>query len=156
MRLTRYVPFLCCAAVLAAMAPATASEARQTSLADIEDEVICVVCGVPLTVADAPQARREREFIVRLVEAGRSKQEIKRALVEEFGPAVLGTPRRSGFGLTAYLLPLAAALVGLLAAVGAAVRWRRGPSTARGDLAVDELPADDRARLEADLGRYGF
>ena len=43
---------------LAAAAPAGA--APRTTLPDVEDEVMCVVCGTPLNLAQAPQADRER------------------------------------------------------------------------------------------------
>ena len=46
--------------------PSAAAQAPepQTSLPDIEDEVMCVVCGVTLELAtEAPQAIQEREFI---------------------------------------------------------------------------------------------
>jgi hypothetical protein len=44
---------------LAAPAAALAAQPR-TTLNDIEDEVMCVVCGVPLNIAESPQADRER------------------------------------------------------------------------------------------------
>ena len=41
---------------------------------------MCLVCGVPLALADAPQAQRERVFISRMVRQCRSKDEIESAL----------------------------------------------------------------------------
>jgi cytochrome c-type biogenesis protein CcmH len=143
------------AAVLALAAePALAQPEPQASLPDIADEVMCVVCGVPLELApDAPQAQAERAFIRRLIAAGKTKDEIKDALVAEYGEDVLATPGDDGFGLAAWLIPGAAIL---FAAIGIAIalrQWRRrGPDpTQTADPRPD--PEGDEA-LEADMARY--
>ena len=51
---------LLAALALAAAAPAGAAE-PQTSLADIEDEVMCTICGTTLQLANAPQANQQRD-----------------------------------------------------------------------------------------------
>ena len=65
-------------AVLALAAPtaATAATAR-TTLGDVENEVMCPVCGTPLNVAESPQANRERDFIRAEVAQGKTKDQIK-------------------------------------------------------------------------------
>jgi cytochrome c-type biogenesis protein CcmH/NrfF len=84
-------------AVLALPSAAVAARCAQTTIADLEDEVMCPVCAMPLGQArEAPQARRQRAFIARLIATCRSKDEIKAALVSEFGPAVLAEPARGG------------------------------------------------------------
>ena len=61
---------------------AAAATCPKTSLGDIEDEVMCPVCGTPLGLAsEAPQAQRERAYIERLIASCKSKDEVKRALV---------------------------------------------------------------------------
>ena len=74
--------------------PARAAAAcPKTSLADLEDEVMCLQCGVPLNVAeDAPSAKRERAFIQQLVDQCQSKQQIKDQLVAQFGDRILAEP----------------------------------------------------------------
>jgi cytochrome c-type biogenesis protein CcmH len=141
-------------AVGIALTPAAlAQDCPRTSLADIEDEVMCVACGIPLELAtDAPQAKREREFIVRLVDSCASKDEVKSALVAEFGDDVLAVPDDEGFDLAAYVVPALAVLLGLGAVALAVARWRRsrGTPTAAGPASS----ADEDERLEADLERY--
>jgi cytochrome c-type biogenesis protein CcmH len=140
------------ALALAVPAPALGAEPK-TTLGDVEDEVMCPVCGTPLSLAEnAPQAQREREFIQRLIDRGRSKQQIKDALVAEFGEEVLATPDDSGFDLAAYVVPALAILVAAAAIAVAALRWRR--SRERAEPASEPLGTDDAARLEADLERY--
>jgi cytochrome c-type biogenesis protein CcmH len=148
------------AAVLAAFAlalltaPPTALAAAKADLVDIEDEVMCVTCKIPLNVAEGAQPNRQREFIRGLIAQGKTKEQIKAALVTEYGPNVLALPEQDGFGITAYAIPLA--LLALLAA-GLAVLialWRRrGPAALEADSAP-LLSADDARRLDEDLARY--
>jgi cytochrome c-type biogenesis protein CcmH len=135
-----------------ALAPGAAAACPQTSLGDLEDEVMCPVCGTSLGLAtEAPQAQRERAFIQRLIDDCRSKDEIKTALVAEFGDEVLAEPGDDGFEIAAYLVPLAA-LVGAAAAIALGVRrWRR----ARPAGPADASPASaDTKRLDEDIARY--
>ena len=98
----------------------------QTNLADISDEVMCTVCGVPLELAlEAPQAEAERDFIRELIAEGRTKDEIKDALVVEYGENVLAVPGTEGFDLAAWLIPIGAFLIAAVAMVFALRRWRR-------------------------------
>ena len=97
----------------------------RTSLPAIERQVMCVTCKIPLNVAQSPQADRERAFIQSLIDQGQTEAQIKRALVGQYGPAVLALPSAHGFDLAAYLVPLAA-LLALLAVLALLLpRWRR-------------------------------
>jgi cytochrome c-type biogenesis protein CcmH/NrfF len=131
--------------------------AAQPTLGEIEEEVMCPVCGTLLQLAEAPQAQRQKAFISRLIEEGRSEEQIKDALVAEYGDEVLATPEGSGFSLSAYVVPIVAFLLAAVALAIGVLRWRRaggGPSdrggpTGRGD------PSDAESdRLDADLARY--
>ena len=132
-----------------------AAAAPRASLPDIEDEVMCPTCGVPLNQAFSPQAERERNFIRAEIARGRTKAEIKRALESEFGPRVLATPQTadSSFNWAAYLIPVAVIGAAAIAIIVALRRWRRRPPAAPEDAATDLSPAD-AARLEHDLSRY--
>ena len=136
---------------LALAAPAAAA-CPQTSLGDLEDEVMCPVCGTSLGIAsESPQAQRERAFIQGLIDDCRSKDEIKDALVVEFGDGVLALPDDDGFDLAAYLVPLAI-LLGAVAAIAIGVRrWRGRPATtAAGPVASKR----ESKQLDDDLARY--
>ncbi len=116
------------ALVALAIPPAAAAQTPepQTSLPDIEDEVMCIVCGVVLEHAiDAPQAIQEREFIRDLIAQGLTKDEIKDRLVDEFGSEVLAIPEASGFDLAAWLVPGVAIVVAGGAIFVGLRRWRR-------------------------------
>jgi len=140
-------------AVLLLAAPAGAA---QTSLADIEDEVMCPVCGVALNIAEqAPQAQDQRRFIRNLIAEGKTKDEIKRALVVEYGEGVLGMPSDDGFKIANWLVPalVVATLVAVLLML--VPRWRRRTRARRPAAdAGPELSSSDAQRLDEDLARY--
>lgn len=142
-------------ALLLLGAPAAAAAAcPKTSLADIEDEVMCPVCGTSLELAsEAPQAQRQRAEIERLVATCASKDEIKDRLVAELGEGVLALPDDSGFDLAAYVVPGLGILLAGGAVGAAAIGWRR----TRGDDrdGAGEAPTGEAAeRLQKDLDRY--
>jgi cytochrome c-type biogenesis protein CcmH len=145
-------------ALMALVAPAAAAaqQCPQTTLGDVEDEVMCPICGTPLALAtDAPQAQQQRAYVERLIADCRSKDEIKRALVAQFGEGVLALPGdESGDDdledVLVYLIPALAILLALAGIAFAVVRWR-----ANRPRPGEPLPAGrDSARLEADLERY--
>jgi cytochrome c-type biogenesis protein CcmH len=144
--------------VATAAIAATPAGAQEGTLPDLEDEVMCIVCGVPLGQApDAPQAERMRAFIVERSEQGLNEDEIKDALVAEFGEAVLATPDTEGFDLAAWLVPGLAILVAAVAIGFGVWRWRREtPGDSLGPGGSAEPPADpeESERLDADLARY--
>jgi len=139
-------------ALLSAVAPAAGAVEARTTLPDVEDEVMCIECGTTLSLSKAPVAEREREFIRREIARGRTKEQIKDSLVARFGPNVLAEPDDEGFGLAAYLVPIALALLALVVVVLAARRWRREtPDTQQPDPTLD---AADAERLDRDLGAF--
>jgi cytochrome c-type biogenesis protein CcmH/NrfF len=153
------VTALVAVASLAAPAAALAQQCPRTTLGDIEDEVMCVLCKRPLNTVDRePQAQRERAYIQTLIEQCKSKQEIKDALAAQFGPRVLALPKDQGFDATAYIVPVAVPLAALALIAMTALGWRRrrppgSPPPAPNGKAPALDPAD-AARLDDDLERY--
>jgi cytochrome c-type biogenesis protein CcmH len=144
-------------AIIASLVVATAAWAScpKATLADIEDEVMCPVCGVPLGLAEAPQAERERAFIRGMIDRCRSKQEIKRALAAELGPSVLALPEDEGFNVAAYLVPALAILAASLGlALGLVTRQRERRRSGSDHPALGDTPPldpADLARVDAEL-----
>jgi cytochrome c-type biogenesis protein CcmH len=140
--------------LMGALAPAGAAAAgcEKTTLPDLEDEVMCLQCGVPLNVAeDAPSAKRERAFIQAQIDRCRTKQQIKDQLVAQFGDRILADPK----GSTAWLVPVLAFVAGVLAVAFAAWRWRAARiRAAKAPTAGAALSTGDAARLKADIDRY--
>ena len=140
---------------LAVLAPAAVAEQR-ASLPEIEKQVMCPVCGTLLQLAESPQAQREKAFISRLIEEGRTEAQIKDALVAEYGNEVLALPPRSGFSLSAYVVPIVALLIAAAALAAGVWRWRRaggGPKDGGTPRAAGPS-REDAERLDADLARY--
>ena len=116
---------------------------------------MCPVCGTLLELAESPQAQREKVFIERLIDEGKSKQEIKDALVAEYGDEVLALPQDSGFSLSAYVVPIVAFVVAAIALAFGVAKWRRAGKASNGDAPAVEGPSpEDSARLDTDLARY--
>jgi cytochrome c-type biogenesis protein CcmH len=142
-------------APLAIAAPSAAAATPRTSVSEISAEVMCPVCGTLLELAESPQAKREKAFIARLVAAGRTKEQIKDALVVEYGNEVLALPRGSGFDLSAYLVPIVAFAAAVIALALGVLRWRRAGGPPGGNRPAPKGPsAADAERLDADLSRY--
>jgi cytochrome c-type biogenesis protein CcmH/NrfF len=137
---------------LALLAPASvAAQQAPPSLPDLEDEVMCPTCGFSLALSESPQASQIRDLIRSLIDEGLSKEQIKDALVVEYGPEVLATPETSGFDLAAWVVPgLAILIAGGALSVGIR-RWR---SASGGPAASGPVEAEDEERLAADLDRY--
>jgi cytochrome c-type biogenesis protein CcmH/NrfF len=134
--------------------PATASAAcPRASLPDIEGQVMCLVCGVPLSLADSPQASRERDFINGLIDKCQSTQQIKTALVAQYGPRVLALPKESGFNAAVYIVPLLALLFGSALAV-VAVRWWSSRESGEPAPVVPAPSRADARRLDAEIARW--
>jgi cytochrome c-type biogenesis protein CcmH len=145
-----------------ALLPATASGAvERTTLPDVEDEVMCPVCGTPLNLAQAPQADRERALIRRLVAQGKTKQQIKDRLVAEYGENVLAEPDDKGFDAAAWIVPIIVVLGALFALALIVPRWRRDrghSQTEEAEPAPDEPATDvtpaEQSRLDDELARF--
>jgi cytochrome c-type biogenesis protein CcmH len=145
-------------ALLLAPAAALAQECPKTTLGDIEDEVMCPICGTPLGLAsEAPQAQQQRAFIEEQIADCRSKEEIKAALVAQFGEGVLALPGdESGDDELSDVLVYAIPAIAILLALGgigfAVLRWRGGGTARRPGAPA---PAgSDTTRLDADIERY--
>ncbi len=139
-------------AVLGVVLAGDASAALPNA-ADLEAELVCPVCETTLDQSNAPVAERMKTFIRVRIAAGDSEQEIKDALVAEFGAEVLAEPPAGGFGLLAWLLPLGAVLGGAIA-VGLLIRaWSRRatppePSDERLGPELDRLVDEELARFD--------
>jgi cytochrome c-type biogenesis protein CcmH len=140
---------------LALVAPVAApAQAPRASLPDIEDEVMCLECGTALNVSNSPVADQERDFIAGLVAQGRTKAQIKDALVAEYGPRVLAEPQEDGFQLTAWLVPLAAVLFGVALVVLTARRWRRARPEPAAAASGRPMEPEDERRLDDELAAF--
>jgi cytochrome c-type biogenesis protein CcmH/NrfF len=138
--------------LLAALLLAGPAQAQRATLPDIEDEVMCVECGTVLSVSNSPVAQQERDFIRRQIAAGKTKEQIKAALVAEYGSEVLAEPERSGVNLALWLVPIALVLAAALGIAVGVRRWRRA-TPAEDEPLPPPLSPEDASRLDAELSR---
>jgi cytochrome c-type biogenesis protein CcmH len=128
---------------------------QQAGLPQLEDEVMCPICGTLLGLSHSPAAERERVFIRRMIDDGATEDEIKDALVVEYGPQVLALPDDEGINLYAYLVPILGFILGGLAVIWAIIRMRRNRKQ---DPPADQPgpgpPSSDARRLDEDLAKY--
>jgi cytochrome c-type biogenesis protein CcmH len=138
---------------VAGAAAAAAWAQDPPNAADLEAELVCPVCETTLDQSDAPVAQRMKLFIRERIAAGDSEEEIKDALVADFGSGVLATPPKNWFGLLAWLVPLGA-VAGAAVIVALLVRsWSRRRSD---DAEAGEPPLDPELdhRVDDELARF--
>lgn len=141
--------------LLAALAWAATPALAATSFTDVEDEVMCDTCNVPLNIAESARADQLRREIRVKIARGESKAQIKDELEATYGDKILALPPQSGFSLAAYLVPILVGLA-LLALIAVLVpRWRRrGGDEHDPGAAGPDLAPDDARRLDAELAGF--
>jgi cytochrome c-type biogenesis protein CcmH/NrfF len=134
------------------MSAATASS-RDWAPQDLESQLMCPTCHVPLEQSDSQAAQDIRNYIQQRHDAGWSEQRTKRALINRFGTPILAAPPFKGFDALAWLVPGLILGVGAASALGVAWSWRHRGCVA--PVAKQFAPADPEllARIEADLER---
>jgi cytochrome c-type biogenesis protein CcmH len=145
------------AVALVALAAAPLASAACTkpraSLSALEGQVMCPTCHTTLDQSDSAVATRIRAFIRARVAACATESQIKRELVDQFGPSILAAPPRKGFDLLAWWLPIAGIVMGA-SAIGVGVwRWsrREGSPPTAGEPGLD--PELER-RVDEALAAY--
>jgi cytochrome c-type biogenesis protein CcmH len=121
------------------------------SAAELESELVCPVCETTLDQSNAPVAERMKLYIRESIAAGDSEEEIKDALVAEFGPGVLASTGGGGLGVLAWLVPLVALVAGAIVLAVLVRGWSRRRSSSADATSID--PELDR-RLDEELARF--
>ena len=116
------------AAALALAAPAGACTTH-ASQGSLETKLVCPSCHTTLDESDSEVAREMKAEVARRIAACQTESQILDAMVAEFGPTILSTPRTHGFDLLAWVLPLGGAALGAAALAVGARTWTRN----RGD-----------------------
>lgn len=147
-------PLLLALVALAPLAPVALAAARPT-LPGLEPQLMCVTCKIPLNVAESSEATQERELIRELIAKGEGEAQIKKAMVAQYGPAVLSTPSTKGFQLSAYLVPIAVVLALVAVLLTLLPRWRRAAREREGMREpAPALTPEQTQRLQQDMRRF--
>jgi len=138
-------PLIVIALLVCALVPSAAVAAQpQFSMNEIETELMCPTCQSRLDLSHAPAAEQIRSFVARKREEGWTKQQVKDALVQDFGPAVLAAPPASGVGLVAWIVPAALVVGGVGVVVALTFVWRRRRRSDDAAVATVDPALDDR------------
>jgi cytochrome c-type biogenesis protein CcmH len=86
----------------------------------------------------------------KMLDEGKSDDEIKQAFITKYGTTVLIVPTTHGFDITAWIMPFAALITGLLAVVFVVYKWRKTPAAA-GAGPIDVKLQD---RVEEELKKF--
>jgi cytochrome c-type biogenesis protein CcmH len=138
------------AVLTAVLLAASAASATRPSAADLESQLVCPVCKTTLDQSDAPVANRMKAYIRTRIAAGDSEQQIKNALVAQFGPGVLAKPPAGGFGVLAWVLPLALLGFGAIVVAVLVRSWSRGRPATPGEPLDPQL----ERRVDDELARF--
>jgi cytochrome c-type biogenesis protein CcmH len=135
-----------------ALCPAALASERHPTQRELERELVCIECHTTLDESDSPIARQMKAYIARRIRQGATKSQIEDELVGQFGPQVLGVPRKHGFDLLAWVLPLGGIALGAVVLGVGAHRWsRRTPPASSPE---PRLAAEDERRVDEELARF--
>lgn len=107
-------------------APVVLAVPKKDPARAITDGIICPCsCGEILTGCTCETGKAMRAYVEREVGAGKSKDQVEAALVQQYGEVILGAPKAQGFNLVVWVAPVVATLVGFTIATLILLRWSR-------------------------------
>ena len=101
------------AALFVMTAPASVWAASQ--LADLENALMCKCddkCGKVLINCTCDTSKETRKTLTAKLDSGLTVDQIIKQYVDKYGETVLSAPTKTGFNLTAWILPFAALVAG--------------------------------------------
>jgi cytochrome c-type biogenesis protein CcmH len=118
---------------------------------DVASDLRCVVCQ-NLSVADSPSemAAQMRELVRERLRAGDSREQVIQYFVDRYGEWILLAPRRSGFTLLVWVLPIVAVVFGVIVVALLVYRWTR-TSTRAAAAAPAPVDAAMRERIRREM-----
>ena len=149
--------FLVAVFALGLAAPGAALACNGWSEQDMQTQLMCITCRVPIDQSESTFAQHVRDFLHQKCQAGWTSGQVKDFLVRRFGEEILAAPPKHGFSLLAWLVPGAVLLAGIGVAGSLAMRWsrsRRGPPRSPPGRGEDDVDADMAARIDTELARF--
>jgi cytochrome c-type biogenesis protein CcmH len=155
MRRARTLAALAVALALTGLAGAPTIAAAATQDYDsVVNQFMCVSCHEPLAQVNSPQAISEKQTLQGLIARGLTLNQIKAAMVGQYGEQVLARPPASGFNLTVYILPPAVFLGGLALLAYTLPKWRARSRATKPLAAASPLPPEEASRLDDELQHF--
>jgi cytochrome c-type biogenesis protein CcmH len=135
-------------------APSAALACNGWSEQDMQTQLMCITCRVPIDQSESAFAQHVRSFLHQKCVAGWTGSQVKDTLVNRFGEEILAAPPKHGFSLLAWLVPGAVLLAGIGIAATLALRWSRSRSGPPRPPPEGEFDAALAARIDADLAGF--
>ncbi|MHB1414774.1 MAG: cytochrome c-type biogenesis protein [Chloroflexota bacterium] len=137
-------------AVVSLALPRTAQAADDVG--SISREIVCQCgCTMIVDVCDCGTADQMQQVIRQRLSEGQGSKQIIDYFVSQYGEKVLGSPKKEGFNLAAYLLPFAAIAVAGGGITAASIAWVRRGATSPIPTADAELAGEDAGDLMDEL-----
>ncbi len=140
-------------AVLVLLAgPATVWAASQ--LADLENALMCKCddkCGKVLINCTCDTSKETRKTLTSKLESGLTVDQIVQQYVDKYGETVLSAPTKSGFNLSAWIMPFVALAIGGFGVRKAIQSWVRPVQTEKD---ADESGEESASKADTPSGKY--
>lgn len=150
----RLAACLLAAFTLGLAAPGAALACNGWTEADMQTQLMCITCRVPIDQSESTFATHVRTFLHQKCQAGWTSSQVKDFLVRRFGEEILAAPPKHGFSLLAWLVPAAVLLAGIGVAAALALRWSRSRQGPPRSPPGDDIDATLAARIDADLAGF--
>ena len=132
--------------------PATVWAASQ--LANLENALMCKCddkCGKVLINCTCDTSKETRKILTGKLESGLTVDQIVKQYVDKYGETILSAPSKSGFNLSAWIMPFAALAIGGFGVRKVIKSWVRPASTKKDAEASGE---ESVSKTDAPSGKY--
>ena len=103
-----------------------------SQLADLENALMCKCddkCGKVLINCTCDTSKETRKTLTGKLESGLTVDQIVKQYVDKYGETILSAPTKSGFNLSAWIMPFAALAIGGFGVRKVIKSWTRKAST---------------------------
>jgi len=149
-----------CAVLAAAIFVFSGASDPSTRFGQLGHQLMCICgCGQILLECNhvgCPDSDGMRNELMAAVSRGDSDSLVQQAFVQKYGPTVLAAPTTSGFDRTAWIMPFAALIAGIVVLILIVRVWKNRPAPALADGVAPARGAEldqfrEQARKETDL-----
>jgi len=147
---TMRISIMILVALLVCSAPATIWAASQ--MANLENALMCKCddkCGKVLINCTCDTSKETRKVLMSKLESGLTVNQIVQQYVDKYGETILSAPTKSGFNLSAWIMPFAALVFGGFGVRKVMQSWIR-----RGKKDVDKNGEATASETEPSSGKY--
>lgn len=140
------------AALILLAGPATVYAASQ--MANLENALMCKCddkCGKVLINCTCDTSKETRKTLMVKLESGLTVDQIVQQYVDKYGETILSAPTKSGFNLSAWIMPFAALVIGGFGVRKVIQSWVRPGQKEKGS---EETGEESATRKEIPSGKY--